>query len=425
MSKANDVEIVYEPLPHQQKFHDAQKNKVYLSAGFGAGKTYSLVMHMFMLMNKNPGCAGGVMCPTLKMFKRDVLPTIRDICFDNDIPFSHNKSDHVFYFPTTQSTVYVFHAEDDGRSIRGPNLAFMCINEVSLCSQPSFYAALSRVRLKEAPFRQIAMSGTPEGFTWVYDYFVEDQRDDTDFIFGNTRENIYIAEDYVQTLIDSYDELMVEQYVEGKFVNLSGNRAAYAFDRRRHTQPYVDKVEDGEVWVSMDFNVNPMSATLWNRMGSNSKHILQAFDEIKLNGSNTWEMADVLKKKVNPMREYVTIYPDPAGQSRSTKSKNKSDIDILKDCGFQNIKYRSRAPRVRDALNACNSLFSKDKIIISSKRCRNLIADLEQCIIKQGTHDIDKSDPKRTHWLDGLKYMVDYEFPISGNYIRFREQRIR
>ena len=28
------------------------------------------------------------------------------------------------------------------------------------------------------------MSGTPEGFNWSYDYFVEDPRQDTDLIFG-------------------------------------------------------------------------------------------------------------------------------------------------------------------------------------------------------------------------------------------------
>ena len=96
--------IKYKPLDKQRQFHFSKKPKVYLSAGYGFGKTYSLCMKMFWLMNFNHGLAGGILCPTIKMFKRDVLPTIRDICIGNGIIYEFNKSDSIFYFPLTKST---------------------------------------------------------------------------------------------------------------------------------------------------------------------------------------------------------------------------------------------------------------------------------------------------------------------------------
>jgi hypothetical protein len=123
--------IIYKPLPAQRLFHFSQKPKVYLSAGYGAGKSFSLVMKMFALMNVNQNMSGGLLCPNIKMFKKDVLPTIREICENNNIEYEFNKSDSVFYFPQTRSTIYVFHAEDDGLSIRGPNFAFGLIHEVT------------------------------------------------------------------------------------------------------------------------------------------------------------------------------------------------------------------------------------------------------------------------------------------------------
>lgn len=414
--------IAYSPLDFQLEFHKSIKPKVYLSAGLGSGKTHSLVMKLFQLMTINYGCAGGILAPTLKMFKRDVLPTIKEIAQENNIEFEFNKSDSIFHFPDTKSTIYVFHAEDEGHSIRGPNLGFGVINEITLIDRASYDAFVGRIRLKAADLRQVAMSGSPESFSWHYEYFVENPRSDTDLIFGDTRKNIHISSDYVEMLRDSYDPLMFEQFVEGKFVNTTGNRACYGFNRQKHVRKDIGKRPMFTTWVSMDFNVNPMTATLYNRMGASHAHSLEAFDEVVINSSNTYEMVDVLKKKLSP-HDDVVIYPDPAGNARSTKSV-KTDIQILKEGGFSNIKFKSRIPSVRDCLNATNNLLSKDKILISAN-CKNLIADLEQCQLKQGTGELDKSDPKRTHSLDGLKNMIDYEFPIVKGYTTLRQPKVR
>jgi hypothetical protein len=373
-------------------------------------------------MDANYGLPGGLLCPTIKMFKRDILPLVQDICLDNDIQFKFHREQASFLFPQTQSQVFVFHGEDGGNSIRGPNLAFMLINEATIIKKEVFDAALARVRLKKAKFKQIALSGTPEGFNWAYEYFIEQPRDDTDLIFGDTRANTYVSEDYVEMLLESYDEQMVKQYLEGQFINVLGNQAAYAFDRKRHTSNDIKRNEALPVWVSMDFNVNPMSATLWQRLPLASEVVLEAFDEINLPGSNTYEICRALKERgIKPEHE-PHIYPDPAGIGRSTKSRGMSDFSILKEHGYTILKYKSKI-RVRDCLNSLNNLFSKNRIMISTK-CKNLIADLEQCQIKPEIYEIDKSNPKRSHWLDGLKNMVDYEFPIR-KFSAIKEERIR
>ena len=49
---------------------------------------------------------------------------------------------------------------------------------------------------------------------------------------------------------------------------------------------------------------------------------------------------------------------------------------------------------------------------IIDPRCKTLIRDLEQVVNKEGTRDIDKSNPELTHMSDGFGYAVDYEYPI-------------
>jgi hypothetical protein len=108
------------------------------------------------------------------------------------------------------------------------------------------------------------------------------------------------------------------------------------------------------------------------------------------------------------------IFPDPAGKARSTKAKDlKSDIKILQDAGFDDIRYKSRIKSTKDCLNAWNNLLDKGRVKIG-KQCRQTIADMEQCKLVSGTFEIDKSNIKRTHWLDGIKNMADYEFPIRA-----------
>lgn len=419
-------EIAYSPLVYQARFQDSTKSNVFLSAGYGAGKTYSLCMKLFQLMGENLSLPGGFLVPTYKMFKRDVLPTIREICAENGIEYQYHQTDHVFYFPQTESVIYVFHAEDDGQSIRGPNLAFGVINEVTLISKPAYEAFFARIRLKKAKLKQIAMSGTPESFNWVYEYFVENPREDTELIFGDMRLNTHIAEDYAKRLTESYDALMVEQYVEGKFVNLTGNRAAWSFNRAKHVAP-VHRDPFLPVWVSMDFNVYPMTAVLWNSYSNREQIWLKAFDEIFIEGAaDTWEMCDAIWERLGGKHQEceIVVYPDPAGKARSTKSRHLTDIDIIQQCGFKNVKFRSRIISVRDCLNSLNALLDKKRILIDPK-CKNLIADFERCIIKPGGTEIDKSDKKRGHMLDGAKNMAEYEFRIDAKRETFSQFRIR
>lgn len=426
------ADIYYEPFAKQIPFHESKAFQVYLSSGFGGGKTYSLVMKMFQLMDANRGLPGGLLCPDTKMYKRDVLPIIRNVCDENNIRQSYNKTELTWYFPDTDSIVYVFHSQDDGDSIKGPNLAWMLINEVTLVSEMAYNIAISRVRIKRAKQLQIGMSGTPEGFNWAYERLINPEKPvkNLELLYGNSADNPYNSDNYIQTLRDSYDELMQEQYIEGKFVNLVGKRCAYAFDRFKHTDSDIDKLSNYPVLVSLDFNVTPMAATLWNRMPgiiskpdrTKQKAVLRAFDEICINSSNTYEMCQAIKEKTLKT-DQVIIYPDPAGSARSTKTRGTTDIDILIEHGFHDIRYKSRI-NVRNCLNALNNMLNKNLILMDREKCRNTIADLEQCIFKGNVFEIDKSNPKRTHWLDGIKNMIEYEFPIAG--VRgFREERIR
>lgn len=433
--------ISYERLPYQIKFDESTKFYDCLFAGYGAGKTYALVMKLLRLAAINRGHAGGILVPTIKMFKRDVLPTFREVLGPAGIQFKYHSSDACVRIPALAAEMYVFHSEDDGDSIRGPNLAYGGVNEVTLCSENAFKAFIARVRIADATLQQVAMSGTPEGFNWAYDMFVGTSREDADVFFGDMRLNKHIASSYAELLLSSYDSIMAQLYVEGKFVNKTAGSALYKFSRQRHVADDIKFIPGLPVWVSVDFNVAPMAATLYNRMPDDPKdlarlrsrvcntpigaHRLRGFDEICIDGADTWQLCRTIREKARGAQEIV-VFPDPAGKARKTSAlDNISDIEIMESEGFSDIRYNTRIS-VRDCLNASNAFLQRGNLILDRKACVETIKDFEQCILKPGTNELEKKkNPRRTHWLDGFKNMIHYEWPIEVGERTWESMRIR
>ena len=80
---------------------------------------------------------------------------------------------------------------------------------------------------------------------------------------------------------------------------------------------------------------------------------------------------------------------------------------MLKKANFT-LKFKRQAPSITDSVNSVNNAM-KDCII--SPRCKALIKDLEQVVNKEGTRQIEKTNPELTHMSDGFRYSIDYEFP--------------
>lgn len=404
--------IVWNPLPHQEEAFLSNSQYVGLIGGYGCGKTNWLVHKLLDLASENEGLQGGLLAPTLKQFKRDFLPELKNVCRENKIKMTFNRELAAIHFPAIESEILVFHDEDKGDSIQGPNLAFGCVNEVTLVSKEGFYAFDARIRLKKSRKLQLAFSGTPDIMAWVYEEFEEKGRENSMLFKGKTRDNTFLHDSYFKRLYDSFDEQMRLQYLEGEWVALGGNRAAWAYDPSKHLVDLGLGIEDRSVYVSLDFNVEPMSAVIWLVGNADDPWKLYALQDIKLDNSNTYQLAQTIVELVG---NQVALFPDPAGKHRSTQT-DTTDIKILRaqPYGFEDIRYKMKIKSVKRCLMAMNKLFSEDEILIHP-RCKELRKDLDQCKMDSTGTVIDKSDLKRTHWLDGLKNMCDYEFPLIDN----------
>lgn len=410
-------------LPAQREFLAAKDRFLAMFGGYGSGKSHGLMLKLLQLADANRGVPGGLVCPTNKMFKRDVLPLFMEICDKHGIEAHYKRSDGEIHLPWTQTVIYIFHGEDSGASIRGPNLGWMLMNEMTLLDWETFKAAIGRVRRRDAKLPQIAGSGTPENFNWAYDSFIDKPMKNSRVIYADSRANKFTAEGYIGMLMDSYDAIAAQQYVGGKWVPTGGQQAIYQFDRTVHR---VDEVPDlpHEVWIHCDFNVYPMAATIYHYIPTHPIK-LWGVDEVNLHGADTEELCQALEDKIGPGWHDARVFPDAMGgrQRHSAAKKGTTDLRIMEDFGFKNLEYEL-SYSVRDQLNAANALVHKG-LVRWHRRCEETIRDLERVKIKVGGHDLDKSDPLRTHWLDGFKNMVHCRFPVVKSYSQVNSRRIR
>ena len=167
------------------------------------------------------------------------------------------------------------------------------------------------------------------------------------------------------------------------------------------------------VHIGMDFNVNPMTATL-NQLRIEKvtgREVAFQFGEIWLPDSNTPEMIAAIKK-LFPTHMCI-IYPDATGGSRTTTG-SKTNLDLLYAAGFT-LRYRDMNPQQADRAGAVNSIMKSATGKIGyfiDPRCKHTIDDYNRVTRHDDGRIVKKEGSLLTHISDAQGYFLYYKFPI-------------
>ncbi len=388
---------------------DTTTKFLHLSAGYGFGKTRTLCYKLLQLSKLNHNMNGGVVVPSYTDFTRDVKIAMEDIFHDNNIKATYHNGDHSYRFPWTRGKLFVASAEN---KIRGPNWAYAGLNEVTLISIDRYREVIGRVRIKGAPCPQIVSSGTPEGLASdYYTAFVEKPLKNSRILYGDTRDNSHnLEEGYIDSIISSYPKQLIDAYLKGLWVNLSGNRFYYSYDPKINEWTEAKPDPDMPFLVSMDFNVDPFCMAVWQRYGNQ----LMGVDEIELKGGegfNTENAIRALKAKGYTPQNSI-IYPDPASKQRRTNGK--PDAKILTDHGYT-VRMKPTAPTFRERQLNMNKLFEQRRIIVNPITQPAMKKDLLAVEMDPVTLEKVKKNKNLTHFSDGLDYLIDVEMPFVSH----------
>lgn len=301
---------------------------------------------------------------------------------------------------------------DKADSLRGVGIHFLVLDEFQDMSEETWTQVL-RPTLADTGGHAIFI-GTPKAYNYLYTLYKQGQ--DVHRVFLNQWESWqfptitspYIPISEIEAAREDMDEKSFKQEFEASFETMSG-RVYYPFDRGVHVGKY-DFNPSLPIWIGMDFNIDPMSAVVYQPQQSGE---LWAVDEVVLFGSNTEEVCKELDKRFWRYQKQITIYPDPAGGARQ-HARGETDLDILREAGFPRIKYRKRHPLVADRVNAVNRMLRAANGTVRMRidiKCKHLINAFEQTIYKRGTRDVDK-DAGVEHSADAGGYCIELEYPV-------------
>ena len=341
------------------------------------------------------------------------MPKVFSICFP-DLAYSTNNTDFYITLPNG-SEIWVGGLDDKARveKILGNEYSTLYFNECSEIPLSSINIALTRLAEKNSLKNKVFYDENPPSKKhWSYWLFIkhwhpdsEMELDPTEYvsIMMNPVDNIEnIDEDYIKNILMKLPENERMRFLSGEFLEGDDGTVYYEFDRERHVSDEIIQRPNMTTFVSMDFNVDPMTASLY-QIVNNEMHI---FDEVFLRNSDTYKMCKELKKRGY---KNLRVVPDSTGGNR--KTSGRSDFDILRENGFmvQNVFN----PYVADRTNNMNRLFSADRIKLHSK-CKKNINDFEQVAWKDNKLHQKGEARLLSHCSDNVGYGAWHFEPMVG-----------
>lgn len=375
--------------------------------GFGSGKTWTGAVNSCRQYWERPKVNQGYFAPTYPQIRDIYYPTIEEVAYYNNLNVKINQSNKEvhFYSGKKYRGTTICRSMERPDTIIGFKIGHAHADEIDVLpvdkAQAAWNKIIARMRYKDA-INDIDATTTPEGFKFVYKKFANNPTASYGMVQASTYSNAdNLPPDYIESLIETYPEELIQAYLMGQFVNLTSGTVYNAYNRVAHRS--AETIQEKEpLSIGMDFNVTNMSAVIYVQRGK----AWHAVDELK-GIYDTPSMIDTIKQRYP--EHNIRVYPDASGKSRKTVNASISDIGLLEAAGFTVYANKSN-PLVKDRVLSTNKAFSSGLLLINDTMCPEYSRCLEQLAYDKNGEP-DKSS-NLDHLPDAGTYPIAYEFPI-------------
>jgi hypothetical protein len=362
------------------------------------------------------------------MLRDATQATLLEILEKNRIPYEHNKAENTLVMKDTRSKI-LFRPVDEFERLRGTNLAWFGVDELTYCQEQAWVVLEGRLRDPRAR-RLCGFAGwTPKGYDWVYRRFLAHPVAGYEVVIASAYENQHLLRkipDFYERLKHSYDTQFYEQEVLGRYLSLNAGLVYSAFRREDHVRETKVDPAIPLLWA-LDFNVDPMCSVVAQVKGKQ----VTVLDEIVISRATTLQACEEFQARFPQHPAGIYIYGDATGNRMQTTGSTDYQIvrEFFRREGYEKTRYKvPRAnPPVRDRVELVNARLRSaagEINLVVDQKCRELIKDFEEVSYKPLTTIIDKEkDLRRTHLSDALGYLVWQESRPEGT-VGERGQRL-
>jgi len=402
------------PLSEPQKHicEDANRFRVAVT-GRRFGKTH-VAMRELARHASEPNSQVWYVAPSYRMAKGIVWDQLKGKL--KDLKWIEASNEAELKLRLKNQSVIHLKGADNPDSLRGVGLDFIVLDEFQDIDKRTWTEVL-RPTLSDKGGKAMFL-GTPRG-VGSFSHEMYTMAQNTDGWGAHTYTTLdggNVPESEIEEAKRDMDFKTFEQEYLATFNTYSGV-VYYNFDRNYTVKPCKD-LDTREIHCGIDFNINPMSCCI----SVIENNIIYIIDEIAMNGSNTDEVADELKRRYGKSR--IVMYPDPAGRQRKTSAGGRTDISILQNAGFT-VQVRNSHTPIRDRVNAVNTKLKNargEATLFVDPKCKNVISSLERLTYKENTSIVDKNSGF-DHFSDAVGYLVDFLYPVRTDHETVEPQR--
>jgi len=412
----------------QTKFMQLDAKFPLFVAGFGSGKSTTEVVSIIQdLSIPHYGIMKiGAYAPTYDLLKLITIPYLCEHLEEMGVGFKLNRSD--FILTLENEDQIILRSLDNPSRIVGYQTFRAHIDEIDTLTEVKATEAWNKIIARNRQMipildsdyepligedgkqinhlNKVSAYTTPEGFRFAYNRWEKNPVEGYVKVKAATYSNPHLPSDYVDSLRATYPEGLIDAYIEGEFVNLTGMSCYPKFNRELHHSDAVVEPHD-TLEVGMDFNVVHGAAGI---------HVYRegypvAVDEIH-GAYDTDEQISILQERYP--NHAINVYPDATGSKRTSNNTTESDIAKLKAAGF-NVHCDYINPPIKDRVMSYNAMIMNGvgeiRYRVNTTKCPNLTNALEQQI--WGENGLPDKSAGLDHIVDGCGYFIFQKHGIT------------
>jgi len=407
--------------------------ETFFIGGIGAGKTFFLALKLFHALQRGDGVKCGLFAPTHKTLNNSTLSAVKSVWEGLGLK-EGPRGDYIINkrAPTSWGIVSPYESHDMIMTMyngafcilgstenidahRGIEVDEIFLDEFRDMRQ-EYVRNMLLGRLRGKCYKRLGLkhrawyaTTPPEDPTYLLQ--IKDTVKDAAFHFALSKDNARnLPKGYVDRLATAYDEKVYQREVMGMLVHINEGRFAYKFDDFIHVSNEATYNPALEIYISFDFNITPMTATIWQ---TDRVKWAYCIDEIKIENATIYDALGEIKRRYP--KKYIYITGDATGRSRNVMNNYTMYDSIERELqiGRGSNKTPTVNPSLRESRIFLNSLLAHSDGIKFNPACVATIHDLRYSKVN-AEGGIDKRDPKLSHLLDTVRYFLHTYF--SKNY---------
>ena len=403
---ADKKEILFDPFDKQLEFIEAVFSDEYKFILYGGairgGKTYALLGCFLILARIYPGCRLLVVRKDLQRIKNTVLPTFYQLMPTNFTAQEPSQSNNWEWVASNGSVIKFFAENIDKdpelKRFRGLEYDSIGFEEMDI-SKLGFEIGLQRCgtwKMKErkkaiedgkrlCPSVAVGTSNPQHG--WVKKDIYNKWKDGTlnkrwHYIPSRVYDNPYVSQSWIQDQKDNLAPAMFKMMVDGDWtITLNEQPFFPKFKHSIHVAPNLEIDPMEPLWMSYDFNVNPCSLIIGQRISYRGCYILASHQQV--GGTEALVRNHAMQYLEHPAGLLIT--GDFSGNQSSTVAGQlpngvfHTDFSIIQDLLMLNdydmINTRTANHKHEYSRRLCNHFLAKVPFKIDSK-CDDLIKEI-------------------------------------------------